>query len=91
MLIFGRKINDRGEEGADDYPEELIPVEERYADPIGFYSIVEGWLEYGDELHKKEQIPPAPRAPLLARSVHFLLPRGPLPSPEGPRQRIKAP
>src|SRR5712671_5249726 len=91
VLIFGRKINDRGEEGADDYPEELIPVEERYADPIGFYSIVEGRPEYGDKLDKKEQMPPAPRAPLPTWSDHFLLPRGPPPSPEGPRQRIKAP
>ncbi len=30
-LSFGREINDRGQNRADDHPEHLIPIEERYA------------------------------------------------------------
>jgi hypothetical protein len=73
-LIFRRKIHDSREHGADDYPKKLIPVEERHANPIGFCFIVKGGPEYGDELDKKEEIPPAPPAPLLAWSVHRPLP-----------------
>src|SRR6516162_9335268 len=44
-LIFGRQINARREDGAEDNPQQLIPVEEWHADPIGFGSIIEGWPE----------------------------------------------
>jgi hypothetical protein len=64
-LVFSRKINNRGKRGADDYPKQLIPVEERHTDPRGFDLVVEGWPKYGDKLDEKEQIPPAPTALLL--------------------------
>ena len=46
-------------------------MEERHADPSGFFSIVERWPEDSDELDQKEQVPPAPPSPLLARFCHF--------------------
>src|SRR5580692_6329732 len=32
-LVFRRKIHDRGKHSADDHPKQLIPVEERQANP----------------------------------------------------------
>src|SRR5271166_5768226 len=74
-LVFGRKIHDCCEHSTDDYPKKLIPVEERHADPIGFCFVVKGRPEDGDKLDKKEQVPPAPRAPLFTWSVHRPLPK----------------
>src|SRR5271166_4136459 len=62
--VFSSEIHDSCEHSADDYPKKLIPVEERYADQIGFCFVVKGRPEYGDELDKEEQVPPAPRAAL---------------------------
>ena len=62
---MSRKIHGRGKRGTDDDPKQLIPVKERHPDPIRLYFIIEGWPEYGDELDKKEQVPPAPTALLL--------------------------
>jgi hypothetical protein len=64
-LIFSRQIHDRSKHGADDYPKQLIPIEERQADPIGLYLIIKGRPKYGDELDEKEQVPPAPAVPLF--------------------------
>ena len=64
-LIFGRQINDRREDSAEDNPQQLIPVEEWHADPIGFGPVIEGWPENGDELDKKKEIPPAPTPTVL--------------------------
>jgi hypothetical protein len=69
-LVFGRKIHDRGKHGADNYPKQLIPVEERQANPIRFCFIVKGWPEYSDELDEKQQVPPTPSTPFLARLEH---------------------
>lgn len=69
-LVVRREVDDRGEHGADDDPEELIPIEERHADPGRCLSIVEGGPEDCDELDKKEQVPPLPRSPLLSRPSH---------------------
>jgi hypothetical protein len=59
-LIFGHQIYDSGEDGADDNPQQLIPIEKRQADPIGFGSIIKGRPENGHELDKKKEIPPTP-------------------------------
>src|SRR5262249_57450100 len=63
-------ICDRGKRGADRYPEELIPIEERHADQRRLGFIVEWWPENRDELHEEEQVPPAPPPTLPLRSVH---------------------
>ena len=55
-LVISYKVNDRGEHSTDDHPEKLVPIEERYADPHGFFSIVERWPENSDELDEKEQV-----------------------------------
>src|SRR5262245_321139 len=48
--IFGGEIDDRGEYGADQDPQELIPVEERDADPGRLDPVVERRPQRGDEL-----------------------------------------
>src|SRR5947209_16206835 len=68
--VFGRKIHDRGERGADHYPKQLIPIEERHPNPIGLQFIVEGRPQYGDELDQQQQVPPTPSTPLLGRVIH---------------------
>src|SRR5207344_3623264 len=60
-LILGRKIDDRGQDGSDDDPQELVPIKERNARPGRLDRIVEGRPKHRDELNHKEQIPPAPR------------------------------
>src|SRR5207248_5874632 len=59
-LILSDEINDGGQDGSDDHPEHLIPVEERYPDPGRIDPVVEGDPQAGDELDRKQQVPPAP-------------------------------
>jgi hypothetical protein len=60
LLILGHEINDRGQDGSDDHPEHLIPIEERNPDPARVNPIVEGDPKTGDELDHEQQVPPAP-------------------------------
>src|SRR5579863_1126621 len=34
LLVVSREIDDRGQSGADDHPQHLVPIEERNAGPI---------------------------------------------------------
>jgi hypothetical protein len=71
------QINDRVQDRADDDPQELVPVKERNADERRLDLVVEGRPENRDELHEKEQIPPAPAAASLClRVVHLIHPEG---------------
>ena len=76
-LVLGREIDDRGEHGADDHPKQLIPVEERHADPGRLDLVVEGRPEHRDELDDEEQVPPAPSRPPLALLIYLLPPTSP--------------
>ena len=81
-LILSDEINDGGQDGSDDHPEHLIPVEERYPDPGRIDPVVEGDPQAGDELDRKQQVPPAPAgvgtAPSGVWLIHFAAarPRG---------------
>src|SRR5262249_50042249 len=68
--VFGGEIDDRGEHGADQDPQELIPVEERDADPGGLDLVVERRPQRGDELDDEQQVPPAPATPLPLPVIH---------------------
>ena len=68
--MLGGEVDDRGQNGADDDPEELIPVEERHADQRRLRLVVEGRPQDGDELDHEEQVPPAPCSPPPASLVH---------------------
>src|SRR5262245_17604225 len=50
MLVPGGEIDDGRQNGADDHPQELIPVEERHAEERWLGSVVEGRPQHGDEL-----------------------------------------
>src|SRR5271169_6371053 len=71
LLVFGREIDDRGQDAADDHPEQLVPVEKRHADEGGINSVIGRHPEQKYELHHEEQIPPAPQRTLRALAVHF--------------------
>src|SRR5665213_147646 len=71
-LIFGRKINDRGQNGADDDPEQLIPIKERHTDPGWLELVVERRPDDREELDHEEQVPPAPSAALAALLIAVL-------------------
>src|SRR4029079_6845906 len=68
ILVLGGEVDDRGQNGADDHPQELIPVEERHADQRRFGSVVEKPTQHGGELNHEQQVPPAPRPPSLPGS-----------------------
>src|ERR1700730_4883010 len=69
-LLLGGQIDHRRDYGADEDPQELIPVEERNAHPIRFGTVVEGRPQHGDELDEKQQVPPAPFAAHSLCIVH---------------------
>src|ERR1700686_1394933 len=69
-LFADGKINDGGENRADDHPKQLKPVEERHAHERGLESIVEGGPQGNRELDDEEQVPPAPSAALLVCIDH---------------------
>jgi hypothetical protein len=69
-LVLGRKVNYCGQDGAEDDPEQLVPIEERQTDQRRFDPVVERRPENRDELNKKEQVPPAPSAALARLLVH---------------------
>jgi hypothetical protein len=71
-LIFGREINDRGQNGANDDPEQLIPIKERHTDPRWLKLIVEWRPDDREELDHEEQVPPAPSAALAALLIAVL-------------------
>jgi hypothetical protein len=69
-LVLGRKVNYCGQDGAEDDPEQLVPIEEWHTDQRRFDPVVERRPENRDELNKKEQVPPAPSAALARLLVH---------------------
>jgi hypothetical protein len=54
------EIDNRGQDGAEDDPEELVPIEEGHADKGRLDSVVERRPDDGHELNDEKQIPPAP-------------------------------
>jgi hypothetical protein len=60
VLFLGHEINDGGQNGSDDHPEHLIPVEKWNADPGWVDPVIEGDPKTGDELEHKQQVPPVP-------------------------------
>jgi hypothetical protein len=67
IFVFIGEINNGGEHRPDDHPEQLVPVEERNADPGRLNLVVEGRPEDRDELDHEQEIPWAPsRAPCAA-------------------------
>jgi hypothetical protein len=88
--VLGREVDDRGEHGADDHPKQLVPVEERHADPGRLHPVVERRPDHRGGLDDEEQIPPAPSRPPPALLIHLLPPK-PRPfagtSPEVPAPR----
>src|SRR5262249_3183135 len=58
--ILGREIDDRRQNGADNHPSKLVPVEERETGEGGLHRVIEGRPKNGDELDHEEQVPPAP-------------------------------
>src|SRR5215831_16443772 len=65
-----REIDDRRQDGADDHPGELVPVEERNARQRGLELVVERRPEDRDELDEEEQVPPAPSGASFAVVSH---------------------
>jgi hypothetical protein len=61
-LVVGRKIDNCGQDGSDDDPKKLVPIEERHADPGWVDLVVERRPKNRDELNQEEQVPPAPPA-----------------------------
>src|SRR5437764_7741729 len=61
--LLGGEIDGGGEDGADDDPEELVPIKEGHADEARLRLVVEGRPQHGHELDDEEQVPPAPPAP----------------------------
>src|SRR5690242_17335081 len=55
-----REVDDGGKDGADDHPEQLVPIEERHAEPGGLRLVVERRPEHSHALDDEEQVPPAP-------------------------------
>src|SRR5262249_25354478 len=58
--VLRGEIDDRGQNGADDHPGELVPVEEGDAGEGGLEPVVERRPQDRDELDEEEQVPPAP-------------------------------
>src|SRR5882762_10228385 len=69
-LLLSGQIDHRRDYGADEDPQQRIPVEEWNAHPIGLGTVVEGRPEHGDELDEKQQVPPAPFAARSLCIVH---------------------
>src|SRR6516225_1994122 len=69
-LIVGYKVDDCGQDGSDDDPKKLVPIEERQADQGWLGSVVEWRPEHCDELNEKEQVPPAPSCAFADLSFH---------------------
>src|SRR5579863_605279 len=66
-LVVGGEVHGGGEHRPDDHPDQLVPVEERNADPGRLNLVVEGRPEDRDELDHEQEIPWAPsRAPCAA-------------------------
>src|SRR5579859_964898 len=70
-LLLGREIDNGGQDGSNDDPEELIPIEERHAEQGRLGFVVEWGPEHRDELNEKEQVPPAPSCALAELSIHM--------------------
>src|SRR5215467_8413543 len=68
--LLGDHVDHRIEDRGDDHPQHLVPVEERYPEPDRLHLVVERWPQERHELHDEEQVPPAPGAADLRRSVH---------------------
>src|ERR1700746_2071651 len=64
-LLVGHEVDNCGQDGSKDDPEQLVPVEEREADQGRLGCVVEGRPENSDELNEEEQIPPAPSGTFL--------------------------
>src|SRR3984957_1315238 len=69
-LVFGREIDDRGQNGPDDDPEHLVPIKERDARPGRLGRVVERRPQHGDELDDEEQVPPAPARAFFSLLIH---------------------
>jgi hypothetical protein len=76
--VLGREVDDRGEHGADDHPKQLVPVEERHADPGRLDPVIKRRPHHRGGLDDEEQIPPAPSRPPPALLIHLLPPASPL-------------
>src|ERR1700722_1299468 len=74
-LVFGREIDDRGQNGPDDDPEHLVPIKERDARPRRLGGVVERRPQHRDELNDEEQVPPAPARALVSFLIHESPPR----------------
>jgi hypothetical protein len=72
--VLGREIDYRGEHGADDHPKQLVPVEERHADPGRLHPVIERRPDHRGGLDDEEQIPPAPSRPPPVLLIHVLPP-----------------
>ena len=74
-LIPGGEVDDRGQDGADDHPGELVPIEEWHADKDRLSPVVEWRPQHRDELDNEEQVPPAPSTPPFALLIGPLIHR----------------
>ena len=71
LVAVGREVDDRREHRAHQDGEQLVPIEERDADPGRLDAVEERRPERHGELEHEEQVPPAPTAsPLVPRVVH---------------------
>lgn len=58
LLIAGEEIHNASNRGAEQDPEELIPVEVRDAEPIRRQRVIERWPQRGDERDQQQEIKP---------------------------------
>src|SRR5579883_1022099 len=69
VALFRGEIDHCREDGAQDDPEELIPVEEGNTSQLGIRSRIEGHPEGCDERHEQQQIPESSGAVAFNRTV----------------------
>src|SRR5262249_36623129 len=70
LLLPGREVDDRRQHGANEDPEQLIPIEEGNAGQRGRTRVEKRWPKHREALDKKEPIPPAPAAIFRRDQTH---------------------
>src|SRR5580700_10513549 len=73
-VSLGGEVDNRRGDRADDHPQHLVPIKERHAYPVGLGTVVEGRPQNRDELHEKQQVPPAPATALALYITHGAYP-----------------